>query len=57
MLALRGAQLTQDAIRPLLEQLDELQTLWARAPDLETFEHVCKEMLKVYGGPVSVRPS
>ncbi|KAI0775439.1 Alpha/Beta hydrolase protein [Irpex lacteus] len=34
----------------LLEQLEELQTLWARAPDLETFEHVCKEMLKVYAG-------
>ncbi|KAI0092555.1 Alpha/Beta hydrolase protein [Irpex rosettiformis] len=36
---------------PLVEQLEEMQSLWAKAPDLETFEHVCKEMLKVYGGP------
>ncbi|KAI0698873.1 Alpha/Beta hydrolase protein [Cytidiella melzeri] len=35
----------------VVEQVEELNNLWARAPDLETFEHVCKEMLKLYGGP------
>lgn len=52
---LYDAELTKVMSRQLLEQLEELQTLWARAPDLETFEHVCKEMLKVYAGHVSAK--
>ncbi|KAI0347009.1 alpha/beta-hydrolase [Trametopsis cervina] len=38
-------------IREVVEQLDEICTLWARAPDLETFELGCKDMITIFGGP------